>query len=233
MKKILQQRVRNSSENLTPSVSKHKSQNFTSTGPDSPIVILKTLSQSGVPSEIQASHQIHMHALSWTPTNSQAKGQPHSKGKYISEKVLTPPIWPSVQKGQRRDPSPTELFIHSFWPASWSDLNTQWRARELGGKNIIKVASGGKGKEWRRHQANFTPGSPMAEPSPHHADQSALEKLKGGLKHANLQDKYILILLEYKLMLNLALTKAYICELRLSAHPAPAWAKYSQITEGM
>lgn len=73
----------------------------------------------------------------------------------------------------------------------------------------------------------------MAEPSPHHADQSALEKLKGGLKHANLQDKYILILLEYKLMLNLELTTADICELRLSAHPAPAWAKFSQFTKGM
>lgn len=70
----------------------------------------------------------------------------------------------------------------------------------------------------------------MAEPSPHHADQSALEKLKGGLKHTNLQDKYILILLEYKLMLNLALTTAYICELRLSGHPAPACSKFSQIT---
>lgn len=87
--------------------------------------------------------------------------------------------------------------------------------------------SRGKGEEWRRHQANFTPGLPMAKPSPHHADQSALGKLKGGLKHANLQDKYILILLEYKLMLNLALSTAYICELRRSGHPAPACAKFS------
>lgn len=67
----------------------------------------------------------------------------------------------------------------------------------------------------------------MAESLPHHADQSVLGKLKGGLKHANLQDKYILILLEYKLMLNLALATAYICELRLSGHPVPACAKLS------
>lgn len=99
----------------------------------------KNLSQSGVPSKLQASHQIRTHAPSWTPTNRRAKGQPRSKRKYISEKVLTPPVWPPVQKGQRRDPSPTEPFIYSFWPASWSDLNMQWRARELSGENIIKA----------------------------------------------------------------------------------------------
>lgn len=72
----------------------------------------------------------------------------------------------------------------------------------------------------------------MAESLPHHADQSAQRKLKGGLKHANPQDKYILILLEYKLMLNLALATAYICELRLSGHPVPACAEFSQIMVG-
>lgn len=99
---------------------------------------------------------------------------------------------------------------------------------ELSDENIIKAVSRGKDEEWRRHQANFTPGSPIAEPSPHHADQSTLAKLKGGLKHTNLQDKYILILLEYKLMLNLALATAYICERRLSGRPAAARAKCSQ-----
>lgn len=71
----------------------------------------------------------------------------------------------------------------------------------------------------------------MAEPSLHREDQSVLGKLKGGLKHANLQDKYILILLEYKLMLNLALATAYICELRLSGRPAWARVKFSQIKD--
>ena len=68
-----------------------------------------------------------------------------------------------------------------------------------------------RGKRGRKgwHQADFTLGSRKARPRPlrpRKADQSARdqEKGKGGLKSANPRDKYILILLEYKLMLQLS-----------------------------
>ena len=65
---------------------------------------------------------------------------------------------------------------------------------------MLKVKNGG----W--HQADFTLGTGMAWPKPalRHATQIKAcchhQKGKGGFKYANLQDKYILILLEYKLM---------------------------------
>lgn len=90
--------------------------------------------------------------------------------------------------------------------------NIKWRGRGLCDGNIITAA-----KSWWRwrmgddirpisHSGLGWPGQAWA--SPRYTDQSLLQpaqKLKKGtLNYANLQDKYILILLEYKLMLQLS-----------------------------
>ena len=80
---------------------------------------------------------------------------------------------------------------------------------ELCGGNIIKLVK--EGNEEERDDIRPISHLAVARPGPRplrprKADQSARdqEKGKGGLKYANPRDKYILILLEYKLMLQLS-----------------------------
>ena len=86
--------------------------------------------------------------------------------------------------------------------------NMEWRGRGLCGGNIITAT-----KSWGRWRmgddirpiSHCGPGWPaQARASPRNTDQSLLQPpqkpKKGRLNYANLQDKYILILLEYKLM---------------------------------
>lgn len=81
--------------------------------------------------------------------------------------------------------------------------------------NVIKGVRDANGGQKGWHQADFTPGPRMARPKPEsslrtadqkdcctHTDRSG-KAAKGTAKNANPQDKYILILLQHKLMLQL------------------------------
>lgn len=82
--------------------------------------------------------------------------------------------------------------------------------------NVIKGVRDANGGQKGWHQADFTPGPRMARPKPGSSLRTADQKdcctyadrsgkaTKGMVKNANPQDKYILILLQYKLMLNQA-----------------------------
>lgn len=81
--------------------------------------------------------------------------------------------------------------------------------------NVIKGVRDANGGQKGWHQADFTPGPRMARPKPGSSLRTADQKdcctyadrsgkgTKGMAKNANPQDKYILILLQYKLMLQL------------------------------
>lgn len=81
--------------------------------------------------------------------------------------------------------------------------------------NVIKGVRDANGGQKGWHQADFTPGPRMARPKPGSSLRTADQKdcctyadrsgkgTKRMVKNANPQDKYILILLQYKLMLQL------------------------------
>lgn len=81
--------------------------------------------------------------------------------------------------------------------------------------NVIKGVRDANGGQKGWHQADFTPGPRMPGPKPGSSLRTADQKdcctytdwsgkgTKGMVKNANPQDKYILILLQYKLMLQL------------------------------